>query len=305
MHKNTIKKFKIRPATLEDLATLPALSSKRNLILDRALFVAEEKDCLVCVAGLCLDQSELIWQRVDDTTSPDSVSTALIARVERMAIGFGLLDLRTTLAFSDAGLFEKLGYVAQPGKSRREGLLMTRSLRRRQTRYSRRILGIMQQLGIHGDYGQRHRLAMQQEARRLHNIGLDVFGRKQQLSPVAAHAWNQLLESAAKDDVEIQVVSAWRSVDYQQSLVQNKIIKGQKMGDILKVSAVPGYSEHHTGRALDVTAPGFAVLEEEFENSPAFSWLTDHAKEFRFRLSFPRGNRHLLAYEPWHWFYEG
>ena len=42
-------------------------------------------------------------------------------------------------------------------------------------------------------------------------------------------------------------------------------------------------------------------VEEEFERSPAFAWLKRHASRFGFRLSYPRRNRHGMAYEPWHW----
>ncbi|HVT32680.1 MAG TPA: D-alanyl-D-alanine carboxypeptidase family protein, partial [Rhodanobacteraceae bacterium] len=35
--------------------------------------------------------------------------------------------------------------------------------------------------------------------------------------------------------------------------------------------------------------------------SPAFAWLKRHASRFGFRLSYPRRNRHGIAYEPWHW----
>ncbi|NND57300.1 MAG: D-alanyl-D-alanine carboxypeptidase family protein, partial [Xanthomonadales bacterium] len=37
----------------------------------------------------------------------------------------------------------------------------------------------------------------------------------------------------------------------------------------------------------------------------AFAWLTAHAKQFGFRMSFPRGNPHGVAYEPWHWAWRG
>jgi len=73
------------------------------------------------------------------------------------------------------------------------------------------------------------------------------------------------------------------------------------MDEILRVSAAPGYSEHHSGRALDLTTPGFAPVEEEFERSDAFAWLRRRAADFRFRLSYPRDNVHGIAYEPWHW----
>jgi D-alanyl-D-alanine carboxypeptidase len=71
--------------------------------------------------------------------------------------------------------------------------------------------------------------------------------------------------------------------------------------EILLVNAIPGYSEHHTGRALDLHAGDGKPLETAFENHPAFSWLCDHAAEFNFHLSYPRGNPDGINYEPWHW----
>ena len=42
--------------------------------------------------------------------------------------------------------------------------------------------------------------------------------------------------------------------------------------------AAPGYSEHHTGRAVDLTTPACDPLAEEFENTQAFDWLHLNAK---------------------------
>ena len=77
------------------------------------------------------------------------------------------------------------------------------------------------------------------------------------------------------------------------------------MEAILKVSAAPGYSEHHSGCAIDVTTPGYKALEEPFETSPAFKWLSDNAEKFDFSLSYPQNNPHGVAYEPWHWAWKG
>lgn len=107
--------------------------------------------------------------------------------------------------------------------------------------------------------------------------------------------------AAANDGIELQVVSAFRSASYQLLIIERKLERGQSMDEILRVSAAPGYSEHHSGRVVDVTCPGFAALEEEFENSPAFAWLQHEAAAFGFALSYPRNNIHDIAYEPWHW----
>jgi D-alanyl-D-alanine carboxypeptidase len=107
--------------------------------------------------------------------------------------------------------------------------------------------------------------------------------------------------AAARESVELQVVSAFRSADYQLGLLRRKLERGQSIRQILRVSAAPGYSEHHSGRALDLTSPGFKPLEEEFEHSAAYAWLSANAQRFGFRLSYPRENQHGIAFEPWHW----
>ena len=119
--------------------------------------------------------------------------------------------------------------------------------------------------------------------------------------PAAAQAWLSMRKKAAGSSIELQSVSAFRSVSYQTGIVRKKLERGLALKDILAVSAAPGFSEHHTGRAIDITSPGFPALEEEFEGSLAFEWLQVHARDFGFRMSFPRNNRHKVAYEPWHW----
>lgn len=156
-------------------------------------------------------------------------------------------------------------------------------------------------LGVPRDYGRVRGLRRVREPARLEFIGLDTRQRPQWLAPRAARAWVRMREAAARDGVDLQVVSAFRSVEYQLGILRRKLDRGQTMEPILRVSAAPGYSEHHSGRALDVTAPGFAALEEKFKRSPAFAWLAANARRFGFHLSYPRGNPHGIAYEPWHW----
>ena len=75
--------------------------------------------------------------------------------------------------------------------------------------------------------------------------------------------------------------------------------------DILTHIAIPGFSEHHTGKAIDIHANGHPVLEEAFEKTEEFMWLSKNAASFGFRLSYPRANTLGIIYEPWHWFYTG
>ena len=108
---------------------------------------------------------------------------------------------------------------------------------------------------------------------------------------------------AAKDGIALHMVSAFRSVEYQVSLFKEKLSQGQHINDILRVNAAPGYSQHHSGRAIDIATDDDDPLCESFERTPAFRWLGEHANAYHFILSYPRNNKWGICYEPWHWFY--
>jgi D-alanyl-D-alanine carboxypeptidase len=163
------------------------------------------------------------------------------------------------------------------------------------------LAALHRSLGVPADYAARRGLPRQAEAKVLVGIGRDVFGRRQRLTPGAARAWRRMRRAAREESIELQVVSAFRSVDYQAEVIRRKLEAGRTIDDILCANAAPGFSEHHTGRALDLTTPGSPALEEEFERTPAFAWLLRHAVRFGFHLSYARDNPWGLVYEPWHW----
>lgn len=121
------------------------------------------------------------------------------------------------------------------------------------------------------------------------------------LIPEATKAWHRLSTAASKDGVDMHIVSAFRDLERQADIIRRKQRMGVTLERILVASAPPGYSEHHTGRAVDINAPGCRALEEDFEDTEAFRWLTRHAGSFGFSLSFPRANRYDYIFEPWHW----
>jgi D-alanyl-D-alanine carboxypeptidase len=139
------------------------------------------------------------------------------------------------------------------------------------------------------------------EACRLHSCGKDLFNREAFLHPRVKLAWNKMQKIAKIDGVDIQIISAYRSMDYQKELIQVKLDKGETIENILKVNTLPGYSEHHTGCAIDIGSKGEPVLEESFEQTTAFKWLQNNAQDFGFSMSYPKGNNTGLCYEPWHW----
>lgn len=144
-----------------------------------------------------------------------------------------------------------------------------------------------------------------EEARVLEIAETGDDGKPHYLTAEAAEAWRNLRDAAEADGIVVRIASAFRSREYQAEIIRRKLDRGAAIEDILAVCAAPGFSEHHTGRAIDVASPGTALLEVEFERSPAFAWLQANASRFGFRLSFPRGNSRGYQYEPWHWCYSG
>ncbi|RZV31413.1 MAG: D-alanyl-D-alanine carboxypeptidase family protein [Chromatiales bacterium] len=158
-----------------------------------------------------------------------------------------------------------------------------------------------QELGIPEDYGLDRTKPVFQEATELLEVGPNLVGRMQRLTPATAGAWTAMQGAAADDGVTLLIVSGFRSIDYQARLIRKKINAGQSVSEILSVNAAPGHSEHHTGRAVDIASPGSRPLTEEFEDSDAFRWLQANAATYGFSMSYPRDNPAGFVYEPWHW----
>lgn len=158
-----------------------------------------------------------------------------------------------------------------------------------------------QELGIPEDYGRDGDRPLFEEATDLVDVGPNLVGRMQQLTPETARKWTEMVDAAAADGVTLLIVSGFRGIDYQASLIRKKINAGQIVSDILRVNAAPGFSEHHTGRAVDIATPGSRPLTEEFEDSDAFRWLLENAARYGFSMSYPRENPCGFIYEPWHW----
>lgn len=157
-------------------------------------------------------------------------------------------------------------------------------------------------LGIDADaYAVCSGLELVAEPGRLAFAGFDRWRRALWLRFDAASAWRRMREAAARDGIVLEAISGYRSHDYQLGIFERKLARAQTIAQILQVNAAPGFSEHHSGLALDIGTPGEPPAEERFEVTPAFAWLHAHAGAHGFAMSYPRGNPHGIVYEPWHW----
>jgi D-alanyl-D-alanine carboxypeptidase len=156
-------------------------------------------------------------------------------------------------------------------------------------------------LRIPSDYGRNPRRPRFDEAEALEDVEPNLVGTMQRLAPATAAAWREMKSSAADAGVQLLLVSGFRTIRHQAELIRRKLAAGQSIENILTVNAAPGFSEHHTGRAVDIATPGTRPLTAEFDTSAAFSWLRANARAFGFRMPYGRGNRFGFEYEPWHW----
>jgi len=166
------------------------------------------------------------------------------------------------------------------------------------------ILALHAALGIPAELLTRKALPFYPEAQETVVAETDASGRAHLLVPAAAAAWTTMKQAAQCDGISMYIVSAFRDLREQADIIRDKLARRMLMETILTLSAPPGYSEHHTGLAVDINTAGCEEREEMFEDTEAFGWLMQHAGRFGFFLSYPRGNSIGFIYEPWHWRYQ-
>ena len=121
------------------------------------------------------------------------------------------------------------------------------------------------------------------------------------------------LEKALKEDgINIKLDSAYRSVQSQQELWDKWVNDSKKGFDyVKKYVAVPGYSEHHTGLAIDICLEkdGELIYDNDKMLADIETFLKIHAKlaDYGFILRYLKGKEDTTgySYEPWHIRYVG
>ncbi|MFB2835423.1 D-alanyl-D-alanine carboxypeptidase family protein [Floridanema evergladense] len=124
----------------------------------------------------------------------------------------------------------------------------------------------------------------------------------------AAQKFKAMVAAARAQGIILVPISGFRSIAEQQHLFFDvKAQRNQAAAERASVSAPPGYSEHHTGYAVDIGDGNVPAtnLNPYFEKTAAFKWLQANAPRFSFEMSFPKNNAQGVSYEPWHWRFVG
>lgn len=135
----------------------------------------------------------------------------------------------------------------------------------------------------------------------------------------AAESARNLVAAAKEAGFNMQLCSAYRTVEKSAQLYKNKVNEyigyGYSEADA-KVEAArwvapPGTSEHHTGLAMDLVSSDYwnyySDLEHDYEKFDSFKWMYEHCAEFGFILRYPKDKQDItgITYEPWHYRYVG
>jgi len=107
---------------------------------------------------------------------------------------------------------------------------------------------------------------------------------------------------------QILAVSGWRSKSEQTQIFEDSLAENGR-AFTKKYVALPGYSEHHTGLAIDLAQnkPDIDFIRPEFPDNGIFHKFREKASNFGFIERYPEGKERItgIAWEPWHFRYVG
>lgn len=118
----------------------------------------------------------------------------------------------------------------------------------------------------------------------------------------AKPALQEMIAAAKKDGVTLTPGSILRTSSRQAQIIANKKKQGQSAKQIYYTSSHPGYSEHHTGLAVD-----FSPINDSFAKTAGYLWLKNNAHKYGFYQTFTTeySTYSGVSEESWHWRFEG
>ncbi|MCB0457469.1 MAG: M15 family metallopeptidase [Flavobacteriaceae bacterium] len=134
-------------------------------------------------------------------------------------------------------------------------------------------------------------------------------------------ALQKMKAEAAKENIKIEIVSAYRSFQRQKEIFEGKysqytsegLTPIQAIEKIIEYSTIPGTSRHHWGTDLDLIdgnakRPENVLVASHFHGNGPFckmkEWMNQYAESFGFyEVYTDNHNRKGFKYEPWHFSY--
>lgn len=121
----------------------------------------------------------------------------------------------------------------------------------------------------------------------------------------AKEAFENLSKASIENGTPVYGQSAYRPYEMQSGLYESAVYEyGKERADI--DTARPGFSEHQTGLAIDVSSTkGGNMLY--FDDTASFTWMKDNAYKYGFILRYRDDKTDITGfmYESWHYRYVG
>jgi D-alanyl-D-alanine carboxypeptidase len=123
------------------------------------------------------------------------------------------------------------------------------------------------------------------------------------VTPATKDAYERLRADAAAAGYSVRVASAYRSGEYQVNLYAR--YKNEDPANVDNYSARPGFSEHQTGRTMDLVGPSGTL--RGFVGTKEAEWVRENAWKYGFIVRYTVENEAVTGYEsePWHITYIG
>lgn len=127
------------------------------------------------------------------------------------------------------------------------------------------------------------------------------------VQPQVMDALNDMLldfyNATGKDT--IMVNAGYRTVEYQQELYDADLEKNGS--DSSSLVAKPGYSEHHTGLAVDFTVYEDGKYNQSKLGTGDYTWINEYCHRYGFVNRYPEDKTEItmIDNEPWHFRYVG
>ena len=132
---------------------------------------------------------------------------------------------------------------------------------------------------------------------------LEIYDN-QLLRKETGDAFIRMRNAASNEGLSIMAVSGYRSVEYQENLY-NSYLESDTLENVDRYSARAGYSEHHTGMAIDLFGSEHGL--RNFINTPEYPWVKENAHKYGFIIRYTETGEYITGYEfePWHIRYVG
>lgn len=127
---------------------------------------------------------------------------------------------------------------------------------------------------------------------------------EQQLRQPAAAAFIKMRNAALSENLKISVASGYKSIE-EQSVLYSDSLQNDALENAERYTARPGYSEHHTGLAVDLV--GTQEEKDVFIATAEYSWIKEHCYEYGYIIRYPEGAEDITGFDaqPWHIRYVG